>query len=154
MSVTDGKTPVSSGEFGQVSAERETADEASSLQSGPATAREWLRAGLAGVKGYVVPPAVVTDPPASLAELAGYAHWGAWTTRTYGPVRAFGVWWFRLVALPVTAVCRYAEWIAQRPGRALPVFVVWKLLISTGPGPWLAGHVIRPVLALAGWVLL
>ncbi len=152
--VTDRKAPVSTGGFEDAPAEREAADEASSLHSDPATARDWLRAALAAIRAYWVPPALLTEPPASLAELAGYAKAGAWTKRRSGFIRGCGVWWYRLVALPVTAVCRYIEWICQRPGRALPVFLLWKLLITTGPGPWLAAHFIHPLLGLAAWVLL
>jgi len=118
------------------------------------TVREQLRSGLVWLREYVTPPSVLTDPPASVAELASYARWGAWTGRTDGPLRRLGIWWYRLVGLPVTVVGRYIEWIAQRPGRAIPVFVLWRLLISTGPGPWVADQLIRPVLGLAAWVLL
>ncbi|WP_433732562.1 hypothetical protein ACQP2Y_46740 (plasmid) [Actinoplanes sp. CA-051413] len=118
------------------------------------TLREQIRSGLAGIKGYLTPPSVLTQPPASVAELAAYAHWGAWTSRTDGPLRRLGIVWHRLVSLPVTVVCRYVEWIAQRPGRAIPVYLLFKLLISTGPGPWVADHLIRPVLGVIAWVLL
>lgn len=117
------------------------------------TRSEQVRAGLLAVRAYITPPQVWAEPPASMAELAAYAHWGGWTTST-GTVRRLGIVWHRLVGLPVTTCCRYAEWIAQRPGRAIPVFVLWKLLISTGPGPGFADHVIRPALAAVAWVLL
>ena len=109
---------------------------------------------MAGIRAYVTPPSVLTEAPASVAELAAYAHWGAWTSGTDGPLRKLGIVWHRLIGLPVTVVCRYVEWTAQRPGRAIPVYLLWKLLISTGPGPWAADHLIRPVLGVLAWVLL
>jgi hypothetical protein len=117
------------------------------------TLRDRMREWLGAVREYVTPPAVWAEPPASMAELAAYARWGTWTSST-GGLRRAGICWHWLVSIPVTTVCRYTEWIAQRPGRAIPVFVLWKLLISTGPGPWAADHLIRPLLGLAAWVLL
>lgn len=112
-----------------------------------------MRVWLGAVREYVTPPAVWADQPASMAELAGYARWGAWTSST-GGLRRAGICWHWLVGIPVTTLCRYTEWTWQRPGRAIPVFVLWKLLISTGPGPWAADHLIHPLLGLIAWVLL
>jgi len=109
---------------------------------------------LRAAHAYWVPPTLLTDPPPAYRDLAAYAHRGAWTANPYGPVRGLGVAWHRAVSLPVTLVCRYVEWVAQRPARALVVFGLWKLLILTGPGPWLADHIVRPVAAAAAWVLL
>jgi hypothetical protein len=111
--------------------------------------RFWLRA----LRAEITPPSVLTDPPPSGAQLHAYARWGAWTSST-GPVRKLGIVWHRLFSLPVTVICRYTEWLWQRPGRLIPVFVLFKLLISTGPGPWAADHLIRPVLGVLAWVLL
>jgi hypothetical protein len=159
--VTPGNSPVSSlqpnGEPSAANSRQENGAE--SLQSpvdSPAdevTLRKRLCAGLVALRAYITPPQVWAEPPASMAELAAYARWGAWTTST-GPVRRLGIVWHRLVGLPVTTVCRYVEWIAQRPGRAIPVFLLWKLLITTGPGPGFVDHVIRPALAAVAWVLL
>lgn len=110
-------------------------------------------AGLVAVKAYITPPSVLTERPPSVAALAAYARWGAWTTST-GTVRKLGIVWHRMFSLPATVVCRYTEWLWQRPGRLIPVFVLWKLLISTGPGPWAADHLIRPLLGVLAWVLL
>lgn len=154
---TDGNSPPSSGESGQApdaSSEPHAEPEVSSLQSEPVTVREWLRGWLVALRGYWIPPAVLTEPPATVAELAAYAWRGGWTASETGPARRLGIWWHRLVSLPATTVCRYVEWVLQRPGRAVPVFVLWKLLINTGPGPWAADHLIRPVLGLLAWVLL
>ena len=154
-------SPISTGES-KGAPELESAEEngpkLSSLQSSLHfdldTLREQLRSGLGGIKGYLTPPSVLTESPASVAELAAYAHWGAWTSSTDGPLRKLGIVWHRMFSLPATVVCRYVEWIWQRPGRAVPVFVLWKLLISTGPGPWAADHLIRPVLGVIARVLL
>ncbi len=159
--VTHGNYPeVSTGESESVPEPilvQEDGKKVSSLQSSLHfdldTLRERMRSGLGGLKEYLTPPSVLSESPASVAELAAYAHWGVWTSST-GPLRRLGIVWHRLVGLPVTVVCRYVEWIAQRPGRAVPVFVLWKLLISTGPGPWVADHIIRPVLGVLAWVLL
>ncbi|MGC9670970.1 hypothetical protein ACNTMW_31035 [Planosporangium sp. 12N6] len=154
VSVTVGNSPASSGVSEGAPTERETAGEDSSLHPDATTVRDRTRQALRAVRAYLTPPSVLTDPPPSWAELAAYARYGAWTSRADGPLRRLGVAWYVAVGLSVTAACRYIEWIFQRPGRAIPVFVLWKLLISTGPGPWAADHLIRPVLGLLAWVLL
>lgn len=158
--VTVGNSPVSSGESETaptaVDAE-ENGVEVSSLQpslhSKVDTLREQVRSGLVAVRAYVTPPSVLVERPASVAELSAYAHWGTWTAEA-GVLRNLGIAWYRLAGLPVTVICRYVEWIVQRPGRALVVFALVKLLLSTGPGPWVADHLIRPVLGAVAWVLL
>ena len=137
---------------------QEDGEKVSSLQSSLHfaldTVREQIRSGLGGIKDYLTPPSVLTDTPASVAELAAYAHWGAWTSSTDGPLRKLGIVWHRMFSLPATVICRYVEWIWQRPGRAIPVYLLFKLLISTGPGPWAVDHLIHPVLGVIAWVLL
>jgi hypothetical protein len=160
--VTHGNSPqVSTGESkgapgtSQVQgSEPEVSSLQSSLHFDTNTLREQIRSGLAGFRAYVTPPSVLTDPPPSVAQLRAYARWGAWTSSTNGPLRRLGLLWHRLFSLPVTVICRYTEWLSQRPGRLIPVYLLWKLLISTGPGPWVAGHLIRPVLGVIAWVLL
>ncbi len=160
-SVTDGNSPVSTGEFGSAPV-RGSAQvgglEVSSLQSTlhptAVTVRDRLWGWLRASRAYWTPPAVLTEPPASAAQLAAYAWRGGWTGGVDGPVRRLGVWWHRLVGLPVTVVCRYVEWVAQRPGRAVPVYVLWRLFVLTTAGQWAMEHLIRPVLGLAAWVLL
>jgi hypothetical protein len=161
-SVTHGNSPqVSTGESESTfepTLVQENGEKVSSLQSSLHfdldTLREQIRSGLGGIKGYLTPPSVLTEAPASVAELAAYAHWGAWTKSTGGPLRKLGIVWHRMFSLPATVVCRYVEWLAQRPGRLIPVFALFKLLISTGPGPWVADHLIHPVLGALAWVLL
>lgn len=122
------------------------------LHSPPVAWRDRTFAALARLKTYFMPPSLLTDPPPSMTQLAAYARRGAWTGSRKGFIRSLGVWWYRLVAIPVTAVCRYVEWTLQRAGRAVAVYLVWRLLISTG-GP--AVHTpIHTVLRFVAWVLL
>lgn len=143
-----------SGQSEDAPAERETAPELPTVHPDRLTLRDRLVEWLGASRAYWVPPNLLTQPPASVAELAAYAHHAGWTRRADGPVRGLGVAWHRAVSLPVTTVCRYVEWTAQRPLRALPIFGLWKLFILTGPGPQIADHIIRPALGFLAWVLL
>lgn len=69
------------------------------------------------------PPEPWTHRPASLAAMARYARQGGWTGPD-GLARQAGVWWYRLVAVPVTLVCHYTAWLVARPSRALTAAVV------------------------------
>lgn len=156
--ITERETPVSTGVLGQAPAEREASRPVSQTRMIPAESLitegyDW-RVRLRAAGAYFTPPSVLTDRPASVKELSAYAHRAGWTAQPHGPLRALGIGWHRAIGLPATVVCRYAEWIAQRPGRALPVFALWKLLILTGPGPWIAENVITPAAHVAAWVLL
>jgi hypothetical protein len=141
-----------------VPAERETGPDGAETRNSEVTDRDsrWERLGVLFDRAlvYVTPPAVLTEPPASVAELATYARAGAWTGRRSGLVRGAGVWWYRLVGLPCTVVCRYAEWIFQRPGRAIPVLLLVKLLASTTWGSWSVAHLVTPALHAALWLFL
>ena len=100
------------------------------------------------------PPNVLTEQPSSVAKLRAYARGGSWTKSKSGAIRALGVGYWRMVGLPITVVCRYIEWIAQGPGRAITAFGLWWLFINHGPGPWVADHIIRPLGTLLGWLFL
>lgn len=152
--VTDSKAPASSGVPADPTPERETAAEGSSLQSRSDALRNRIRDALGRTRGYWVPPQFLTNAPPTVAELSAYARHGAWTARHDGPVRAYGVAWYGGVALAVTAGCRWFEWTCQRPLRALAAYVLWRLLITTAPGQWVADYIIRPICAAAAWVLL
>lgn len=102
---------------------------------------------------YFTPPDIFTERPESMSALRRYARKAAWASKA-GVRRSLGIGYFRVIARPVTIVCRYVEWIAQRPGRALPAYGLWKLVISIGPGPWVAHHIIDPLASFAGWVFL
>jgi hypothetical protein len=103
---------------------------------------------------YWTPPAIFTDQPASLADLAAYARHAPWSHRTDGPLRAAGVGYYRLIGYPYTVVSRYREWIAQRPGRLLIALGGIKLATATGPGIWVVDHLIYPAARLVGHILL
>lgn len=135
-------------------AERETAAHGpETLHSAVTNSDKWGRL-LDQTLAYFTPPAILTDQPATIPDLSRYAHRGAWTARTDGPIRAAGIWWWRLAALPTTIACRTWEWIAQRPGRAIPIAVITKLLASTTPGNWVVHHLIAPLTRAAIWLFL
>ncbi len=108
---------------------------------------------LAAARAYFVPPKLLTNPPPAVTDLRAYAHHGTWT-RADGLARTVGVAWLYAVALPVTVACRYLEWVAQRPGRAVVVLGLWLAFIKTGGGPWIADNLIRPLIDVAAAVLL
>ncbi len=118
------------------------------------THRERVQSWVQSASAYLTPPSVVTDRPASVKELSAYAHRAGWTANQAGFVRSAGVAWLRLVGLPSTVVCRYVEWIAQRPGRAVPVAVLVKALTLTTPGGWALDNILAPAAHAAAWVLL
>jgi hypothetical protein len=88
------------------------------------------------VSAYWRWPHLLATPPPSVAELAAYAEHGPWASKT-GFLRHAGIWWFRLVAVPVNVVARYGAWIADRPGRAFTVAVLYTLLAHTSYLGWL-----------------
>lgn len=73
------------------------------------------------------PPEPWRHRPASLAAMCRYAARGGWTGPD-GPARRAGVWWYRLVAVPVCLVTHYLAWLVARPSRALTAAVVVLLL--------------------------
>jgi hypothetical protein len=152
--ITVGDSPLSSGQFAHPTPERAQVPDSPTLHPATITVRDRVLGWIDRSRDYWVPPNLLTQPPASLAELSDYAHWAGWTSRTDGPIRTAGILWHRAIGIPATAVCRYVEWTAQRPGRAIPVFGVWKLFILTGPGPAIADNIIRPCLGFLAWVLL
>jgi hypothetical protein len=57
-----------------------------------------------------------------------------------------------MVGLPVTAICRRIEWVAQRPGRFFAVLLLAALVLHSSPG-----HIVLNWLAVPmhwlGWLL-
>lgn len=102
---------------------------------------------------YFTPPALLTDRPASVPELRKYPRAGRWTS-SKGALRTLAVGYWRIVSLPITLVCRSVEWIAQRPGRAVLVYILWRLFTVAGPGAWIVRHVGPIVGAVAKWIFL
>lgn len=154
---TQRKTPPSNGgsdQVGKRESEREAGPEGSSLHRNSTTDRDGRREIARRVREYWVPPNLLTKPPPPYSALVNYAYRGAWASKPGGPVREAGILWHRAVSLPATAVCRYVEWIGQRPGRAVPVFALWRLLLATDAGHWLAADLVHPALAALGWALL
>jgi hypothetical protein len=157
-SVTERNSTLSSGDLEDSSAERETDQKVSTLHRGLhwdlTTLRDWIeKTGTRG-RAYWMPPRFLTEPPASIAEMSAYAHRAGWTSQTTGLARAAGVGWYYAVTLPVAVVTRWVGWTFERPGRGLLAFALWQLFIRTGGGPWIADHVIEPVLAALAWLLL
>lgn len=101
------------------------AREDSAVQTAPPTTTDsdvrgggWQR-----LVGELRPPEPWTHRPASLAAMARYASRGGWTGPE-GLARRLGVWWYRLIAVPVTLVCHYTAWLVARPSRALTAALV------------------------------
>jgi len=90
------------------------------------------RSGIgARLMAELTPPQPWTHRPASLAAMWRYARRGGWTGPD-GLARRLGVWWYRLVALPVCLVTHYLAWLVARPSRTLTAavvaLVVWQAL--------------------------
>lgn len=82
------------------------------------------RLGLvARLMAELTPPEPWQHRPTSLAAMWRYASRGGWAGPT-GVARRLGVWWYRLVALPVCLVTHYTAWLVARPSRALTAAVV------------------------------
>jgi hypothetical protein len=113
-----------------------------------------LRALYGRTRDYWTPPAIFTDQPASLADLADYARTAAWAHQPTGPLRAAGISFHYGIGYPYTVYSRYREWAFQRPGRLTAHLAGIKLLALTGPGIWLADHLIYPAARLVGHILL
>ena len=93
-----------------------------------------IRAWAGGLlRRYWTPPKLWDQRAASLQDLSDYAHTGEWTSRR-GFLRALGIGWWRSFGLPVTALCRRIEWVAQRPGRFFAVLLLFELIAHSAPG--------------------
>lgn len=112
------------------------------------------KAAAARTGAYWTPPALFTDQPASLADLAQYARHAPWTAQNRGAIRKAGAVYWSGLALPYTTVSRYREWVIQRPGRLLVHLGAIKLLALTTPGIWAVDNLIYPVAQLAGHLFL
>ncbi|MGH3737132.1 MAG: hypothetical protein ACRDT6_16180 [Micromonosporaceae bacterium] len=84
----------------------------------------------------LTPPTVWSQPPASLRELSLYARHAAWGPQT-GFVRGCGIWWCRLVGIPVSTFAYYVAWIAQRPSRTTVALLLYTVLAHTKFVGWL-----------------
>ncbi|WP_433730941.1 hypothetical protein ACQP2Y_21400 [Actinoplanes sp. CA-051413] len=102
---------------------------------------------------YWTPPALFTDQPASLAELADYARHAPWTAQNRSVIRKAGVV-YHGGAYAYTVVSRYREWVVQRPGRLAVHLGAIKILALTTPGIWVVDHLVYPVAQFAGHLFL
>lgn len=161
----DGTTEVRNPEMPNAGSEEGAPDaEITAGQNAPTVETDTLTSGSgfrvkvtdlwAATTAYWTPPALFIDRPASLTELAAYAKTAPWTAQTSGPLRAAGVWHYRLIGYPKTVVNRYSEWVWQRPMRLAAHLGGIKILASTGPGIWLVDHIVYPVAHFAGHVFL
>lgn len=116
--------------------------------------RASIKAAAARTGAYWTPPALLTEQPASLAELADYARSAPWTAQRKGAVRKAGIVYGSGLALPYTAVSRYREWVVQRPLRLAAHIGGIKLLAQTTPGIWVVDHLVYPVVQFAGHLFL
>lgn len=117
----------------------------------PAAGGFSLRSWLGDTLGrYWTPPALWTQPAASLNDLSAYAHRGEWTSKK-GPLRALGIGWWRVIGLPITAACRRIEWVAQRPGRFLTIFTLFVLVARSNWGHTALHWLALPLRGL-GWL--
>lgn len=146
--VTDSDREICNADQDQAAPERETPrQEPSTLQSAITDRnRLWVMVvgGFRRLARYWTPPAILTDQAPAIERIKQYARYGAWTTRTDGPLRAFGIAWCYLVAIPTLVVTRYAEWLCQRPGRFITVSVTVKMLTFLPPIAWAVDHLITP----------
>lgn len=151
--VTDGNPEVCIAGFEGADVTHRSHVEGSETLHPAITAGDRVRSWVAKSRAYWTPPEILTKRPPAVSGLAAYAKRGAWTRQIDGPIRRAGVAWFRVVGIPVTVLCRFAEWVWQRPGRAVPVLVLAKVLAHTTPGRWVVdtGSTIVSVLA---WALL
>lgn len=108
----------------------------------------------AATTAYWTPPRLFTDQPASLADLAQYAKAAPWTAQQTGIFRTAGTGYYRWAAYPVTVMCRYTEWVWQRPGRLAAHTAMAKLFALTGPGTWVVDHIVYPAAHTVGHILL
>jgi hypothetical protein len=88
---------------------------------------------LARLLARIHPPDIWEDRP-GLSKLAAYAHHGAGAPPD-GPLRDAEIWWYRLVALPITAWAYWKAWLLERPVRGALVLMLqlawWLLNIAT-----------------------
>lgn len=124
------RTDQAPGEGVNAGSARARAREANTGQTAPETAppnltqRDRRPGGWGRLADQLTPPQPWSHRPASLAAMARYAARGGWTGPEGLPRRA-GVWWYRLVAVPVTLVCHYTAWIVARPARTVVTVLVW-----------------------------
>jgi hypothetical protein len=152
--VTDRNSELRTSEFADPSPERETAPQASESPKSEVTYGDIARRAVASTATYFTPPSILTARPESVVELRRYPREGDWLLAKVSPLRTLAVTYWRAIGLPVTVICRYVEWIAQRPGRALLAYVLWRLFTVAGPGRWLVENVGPALGSIGKWLFL
>lgn len=117
---------------------------------GPLDTREWLRR----FGAYCTPPSPLTERRPSMEQMVEYARRARYTSNLHGPVRAVGVAWCYLVAIPAAVCSRFREWLWERPARAVTVLATVKLLTFLPPVAWGVEHVVEPTVRGALWLFL
>lgn len=75
----------------------------------------------------LTPPEPWTHRSPAPAAVYRYARHGGWTGPD-GAARRLGVWWARLIGLPIVIATAYLAWLAARPSRAITAAVVLALV--------------------------
>jgi hypothetical protein len=150
--VTDSNSELRTSEFANPSPERETGPQASESPKSEVTRGDIARRVITSTATYFTPPSILTARPESVVELRRYPREGDWLLAKASPLRTLAVNYWRAIGLPVTVICRYVEWVAQRPGRALLAYVLWRLFTVAGPGRWLVENM-GPILgSILKWI--
>lgn len=145
---------VPSSDFQDNPAERETADPGAESRNSEITLRDRIRVWLEAGKDYWALPCWVREAPVTLTELTVYAREGSWTRRLTGPIRALGIGWLYVVAIPQTGKAYLRAHLMQRPGRFVAALLIWTVVIRSVPGAWVAAHLIRPYFHALAWIFL
>lgn len=87
------------------------------------TKRDRIRAWVARRLARFHPPDTWGEDRPGLAKLFAYAYRGAGAPAD-GPLRDGAIWWYRLVAFPVTAWAYQKAWMLERPFRGSLVLIV------------------------------
>lgn len=120
----------------------------------PAPVRSRIAEFRAASRAYWTPPAIFTERPPALTDLAVYARHAPWTHQQAGILRKAGVGYQHTVAIPYTVISRYREWLVQRPLRLAALAGGIKVFSLTGPGIWVVDHIVYPAARIAGHILL
>ena len=81
-----------------------------------------------GFRSLIIPPNFLVEPRPAWTELLDYAESAPYLGGGNRWVREAGIWYGRLVALPVAFVARLVEWVCERPTRAL----IFNILLFAG----------------------
>lgn len=82
-------------------------------------------------------PTSLSESRPSWTDMSNYSHYAPWLGGGNPWVRGAGIWYHRLIARPVSAICRSVEALAERPLRLIVagIFTWWGWSLITD---WLA----------------